>query len=110
MKLNTSIIASMISGAFILATGAAHAGVTFNIGNSSAPAFSAPAAQVAETPGWHGDHYYDGHRNWDRKDWEAHQRTVQEHHNDRHDEHVQHEAANHEHDHDHQNGSFHHEN
>jgi hypothetical protein len=108
MKLKTSFIASLIAGASMLAAGAAHAGVSINIGNSPAPTFVAPAAPVAETPGWHGDRYYDGHRMWERKDWEAHQRAAQEHRDDRHAEHVQHEVANHEHKDDH--GSFHHQN
>jgi hypothetical protein len=28
-----------------------------------------PSAQI--TIGWHGDRYYDGHRYWERREWEA---------------------------------------
>ncbi len=33
----------------------------------------APAPTQAAV-GWHGDRYYDGHRYWERKEWEEHQR------------------------------------
>jgi hypothetical protein len=27
---------------------------------------------VSVTVGWHGDRYYDGHRYWERREWERH--------------------------------------
>ena len=93
MKLH--FVLSLIAGCGLIASGAAHAGVSINIGNA-APAFFAPAPAVAEAPGWHGDRYYDGHRMWERRDWEAHQRMAHDHrdgrHDERRDEHIGHDA------------------
>ncbi|WP_175425856.1 hypothetical protein [Trinickia violacea] len=96
MKMKLPFVPSLIACLGLAAAGAAHAGVTINFGEDSA--VNSPAAPAVETPGWHGDRYYDGHRMWERKDWEAHQRQVAHEHGDKH---PMHEAKQHGHDDDH---------
>jgi hypothetical protein len=35
------------------------------------PLYAQPQGVVVVTPGWHGDRYYDGHRYWERREWEG---------------------------------------
>ncbi|WP_179400700.1 hypothetical protein [Burkholderia guangdongensis] len=60
-----TLLALVLAGAGIAATGLAHADT-----------YSVPPGQAA---GWHGDRYWDGHRDWTRRDWEAHQRDLKHH-------------------------------
>jgi len=39
-----------------------------------------PQAAIVIAPGWYGDRYYDGHRYWERHDWEEHHHDWEEHH------------------------------
>lgn len=74
-----SLIALAFAGLCLSLSGLAHAvNVDVNIG-TPAPVVVAPApVVVAPAPavivGWHGDRYYDGHRYWERREWEDHQR------------------------------------
>lgn len=47
------------------------------------PPVYAPAPVVVVSPGWHGDRYYDGHRYWERRDWDAHHHDGREWHDAR---------------------------
>ena len=78
MKLKFPVAASAIALGIVL-SGAAHAGININLGSSPAPVVATPAAM---TPGWHGDRYYDGHRTWERKEWDEHQRQMAREHHD----------------------------
>jgi hypothetical protein len=54
----------------------AHVDVGVNIGIPGAvyapePVYAPPTAVVI-SPGWYGDRYYDGHRYWERREWEEH--------------------------------------
>jgi hypothetical protein len=70
------LLASLIASLGICLVGAAHAAdFSLNAGTHS-PVL---AAQAPVATGWHGDRYYDGHRYWERREWEAHKR----HHEDR---------------------------
>lgn len=44
------------------------------------PVYAPAPPVVVVSPGWYGDRYYDGHRYWDRREWE-------ERHHDRRDWH-----------------------
>lgn len=46
------------------------------------PPVYAPAVVVVN-PGWYGDRYYDGHRYWERRDWEARHHDQREWHDAR---------------------------
>jgi hypothetical protein len=70
------LLASLIASLGVSLSGPAHAvDLGINIGRP-APVV---AAQPAIAAGWHGDRYYDGHRYWERREWEEHQH----HHVDR---------------------------
>ncbi|CAN0627448.1 conserved exported protein of unknown function [Burkholderia multivorans] len=75
-----SLIALVLASAGIAASGIAHAvNVDVNIG-TPAPVVVAPApAAVVVAPGWHDNRYWDGHRYWERREWEMHERA---HHHD----------------------------
>ncbi|WP_085481995.1 hypothetical protein [Paraburkholderia susongensis] len=52
-----------------------------------APVYAPPPAVVI-APGWYNDRYYDGHRYWERRDWERHHGDWDDRrgpHGDRHD-------------------------
>ncbi|TKC87776.1 hypothetical protein FAZ69_15970 [Trinickia terrae] len=36
------------------------------------PVIYAPQPAVVVAPGWYDDRYYDGHRYWERREWEEH--------------------------------------
>jgi hypothetical protein len=68
-----------LAAAAISLTSAAQAtdvNVGINVGTPVVIAPTPPAAIVV-TPGRHGDRYWDGHRYWERDDWERH------HHHDK---------------------------
>ncbi|SOE98276.1 hypothetical protein SAMN05446635_6246 [Burkholderia sp. OK233] len=63
------LLASLVTSLGIGLSGVANAvNVDVNIG-TPAPVVIAQAPVVI---GWHGDRYYDGHRYWERQDWEEH--------------------------------------
>lgn len=71
------LLASLVASLGIGLSGAANAvNVDVNIG-TPAPVVVAPAPVVI---GWQGDRYYDGHRYWNRDEWEKHN-----HHHGDHD-------------------------
>ncbi|WGS51544.1 hypothetical protein LFL96_08615 [Paraburkholderia sp. D15] len=93
-----SIVASLGIGASSIAF--AHVDVGVNIGVPGVvyapqpapepvyapppPPVYAPAPPVVVVaPGWYGERYYDGHRYWERREWEARHRDEREWHDAR---------------------------
>lgn len=86
------VLAVLIGGATIAASGAAMARVDLgiNLGVPAAPVYVAPQPVYAPPPpvvyqpapvyapapaiviGWHGDRYWDGRRYWGRDEWNRH--------------------------------------
>ncbi|MEX3840182.1 hypothetical protein [Paraburkholderia sp. BR10882] len=74
---NPALAHLTFAAAAVSPTSAVHA-TDVNVGiNVGAPVVVAPPAAVVVTPGWHDDRYWDGHRYWNRDDWEKH------HHHDK---------------------------
>jgi len=74
------LVATAVISIGIVFSGGAHAvNVGINIG-VPAPIVVAPAPVIVA--GWHGDRYYDGHRYWERREWEEHQRHHGDHDRD----------------------------
>jgi len=94
MKLKSALVMSVLVGIGGSLGGMAHAEVAIKFGAPERAAVM-PAAQA---PGWHGDRYYDGHRTWERKDWEEHRRQLEhDRRAERRDEHRVHEEGHHDH-------------
>ena len=47
------------------------------------PVYAPAPPVVVVSPGWYGERYYDGHRYWERRDWEAHHHDPREWHDAR---------------------------
>jgi hypothetical protein len=72
-KTSSSIIATLLAGGALLATGSAFAQERVIVENGHGPAvYGQPHMMpvgVSVDIGWHGDRYYDGHRYWDHDEW-----------------------------------------
>ncbi|PQV46844.1 hypothetical protein [Paraburkholderia sp. BL21I4N1] len=47
------------------------------------PVYAPAPPVVVVAPGWYGERYYDGHRYWERREWEARHRDEREWHDAR---------------------------
>jgi hypothetical protein len=57
----------------LFASIAAAAAMSLGVTNvASADEHNRPGYTHVDTRGWHGDRYYDGHRYWERREWERH--------------------------------------
>jgi hypothetical protein len=57
----------------VLVSLAASAAISMGLANTaSADEQFRPGFVHVDNRGWHGDRYYDGHRYWERREWERH--------------------------------------
>jgi hypothetical protein len=74
-KTSRSIIATLLAGGALLATGSAFAQervVEYGPGPAVYGQPHMTPVDVHINIGWHGDRYYDGHRYWEHDEWMRH--------------------------------------
>ncbi|KAA1012005.1 hypothetical protein FVF58_12865 [Paraburkholderia panacisoli] len=49
------------------------------------PVYAPAPPVVVVSPGWYGERYYDGHRYWERREWEERHHERRDWHDDRRD-------------------------
>jgi hypothetical protein len=64
LKLKKGLLLASLAAAAAMSLGVSAA--------ASADEHYRPAYVHVDSRGWHGDRYYDGHRYWERREWERH--------------------------------------
>ena len=87
-----SVLMMLVTGTALVTGSAAFAQVYV----APQPRYEEPAPDVAITPGWHGDRYWDGHRYWEHDEWMHRHPRERDPRSDREHAHEQHEREQHE--------------